>query len=209
MAESKDTGSGPVAPAQAAPAAEAPKENKSKTPLIIGIVVVIVILIGGCVAVAIVGKSLLGDRVEEAVTEDILEEVMEESIGGDADVDIDDDTFTWESEDGSGSVGEATEWPDDIPSDIPEFTYADIISHFSLGDETGSGWTLTFENADSDAINSYGGDLESDGWVIISTYSDNDVEMITAEKGNDTITCSCSNEDDTCSVIISVEVDAS
>lgn len=198
------------APAEAAPVKTEPSPSKdsggkkgNKTLIIV--IVVVVLLLGGCAAVALLGGSFLKREVEEEVSENITEEILEETVGGDAEVDIEDDSFTWESEEGSGSVGEATEWPDDIPGDIPEFTYASIISYFTLGDETGSGWTLTFEDAESGAVDSYESDLTSDGWEITSTFNTNDVEMISAEKDNYTVTCSCSSEDDTCSVIVSVE----
>ena len=195
----------------APPAGEAqqtapPADKKgNKTLLIVGGIVVVLVIVGGIAAYFVM--NALKDEVEETIAEEVTEGLLESSTGGDVDVEIDEDegSYTWETEDGSATVGTTQEWPDDIPSDIPEFTYGDIVSQFSLSEGEESGWNLGFSDADNDAVDQYQSDLEADGWEISATMTSGTVQMVTAEKGTYTVSCSCDSDDGSCAVIIYVD----
>lgn len=68
------------------------------------------------------------------------------------------------SEDGvETSIADNVEWPSNIPSIVPEFTYgrnAGVITNR----EDGTQWIIAFDNVPSDASENYAADLESKGW---------------------------------------------
>jgi hypothetical protein len=192
----------PQPAAQSSDTTEGQGKKGNSTLLIVGVVVVVLLIVGGIAAYFVM--NALKDEVEETVAEELTEGLLESSTGGDVDVEIDEDneTYTWETDEGSATIGSAQEWPDEIPSDIPEFTYGDIISQFALEEDGQGGWNLGFEDVDSGAVSQYQSDFESDGWDIVSTMTSGTVEMFTAEKDAYTVSCSCNTDDDTCAVIV-------
>jgi hypothetical protein len=201
-----DTNSMPVSPAPASspPAGENASGKKGSKTIIIVLVVLVVLAVLCGVGALVLGK-VLKDKVGDTISEEIGEELLEGATGGEVEIDADDETYTWEAEDGSGTIGSAAEWPDDIPSSIPEFTYATIESNFSLSDESGQGWSMTFSDSDANAIDRYTNDMESEGWSIVSTLTSGTVVMFTAEKDSYTVTASCDSENDACTVMVGVE----
>lgn len=192
------------APVSASPGTE-PSSGKKGNKTIIIVLVVLVVLAVLCGVGALVLGNVFKNTVEDEISEGFTEELLDTATGGQVDIDADDDSYTWETEEGSGTAGTAAEWPEDIPSDIPEFTYATIESNFSLSDETGKGWSMTFTDPDADAVDKYSSELESDGWTIVSTLASGTMKMISAEKDSYTMTVSCDTEDSGCSLMVGEE----
>jgi len=205
------TSSAPGAKSEA-PVQPTKKSNKTCLILVLVGLVVIVLLCGGCAAIAFFSRSALGDRIREAVSEnvseDIFENVMEDSIsdstGEDVNVDLDSDegTFTWESEDSSGSIGTGSEWPADMPSDVPEFMYGTIESAVSVNGTDGSGWSVSYTEAESDALAQYRGDLETAGWTISTTATVDGSTYLSAQKDARFVTCTHNVSEGTFQVIV-------
>lgn len=201
----------PATPSPSQPAStEVPK--KKNTTLIILLVLFVVLLLPCCAcgALAIFSRATFEDVVLETVDENLntnfLEEVVEKGIENgsneDVDIDLDEGQFTWDSEDGSGSMGTVSEWPDSVPSVVPEFTYGDITYAISYDDASGTGWSMSFENVDADAFDSYTSDLEDAGWTITGTYSAEGTSTLIGENGSWSVSCSCTESDQMCQVIV-------
>ncbi len=84
-------------------------------------------------ALALTGACGGGD---EEAAERIAENALEDANGGDADVDIDGDEVTIETDEGTMSMGQ--DLPSDFPSDVT-LLEGEILTAMSL---TGTGWTV-------------------------------------------------------------------
>lgn len=51
-------------------------------------------------------------------------------------------------------------WMEDIPEEVPEFTYGDVIQ----GEKGMGSWIVDFENVPADALEKYNQDLKNAGW---------------------------------------------
>ena len=132
------------------------KGSKTAVTIIIIVVVVLAILsIGGY----LVSRFLL-NKVAEQTTESLIEGVT----GGKVDIDSEGEDVSIETEDGSYSMTGDNEWPSDMPSSVPEFSYGKIeaSSKSSSGDSTN--WSVSFTDVKSDAYDSYTSELEKSGW---------------------------------------------
>lgn len=133
--------------------------------LIIIIVIVVLLLLCACSlgAMFYFGVGLFSEKVAENVIEGSLESAMEE--GGNVDVDFEEDSFQIESEDGSIYIGSASEWPSTISDKVPEFTGGTLISVMESSDESGSYWTIGYEDATSSSTSDYASELQNEGWT--------------------------------------------
>ena len=98
------------------------------------------------------------DKIEEKASEAITEKVLEESAGGDVDVDIDGDTYTIDGENGEKIEIGTSEWPsDDFFKEIPKFDSGTIAS--SIASETGT--MIVINEADAEKFSAYYDEIKS------------------------------------------------
>lgn len=142
-------------------------------------IIVILIVFGGIFLLVIAcggGAYLVGRELNESSGSS---DEQEGSVSGAEDTDSQDDSS---EEDSSLTDGLTAEWPDDMPGEVPEFTWGNIVAS-SKGKNPATDqdvWTVTFDSMDEDASEKYKQDLESNGWSIDS-YSDvGDLIMIGA-----------------------------
>ena len=143
-----------------------PKGSGSKgvTTVIIVVVVILAILgIGGWLAARYIGQK---------AGEGIAEGIIGAATGGKVDVDAGGDSLNIKTDEGSLNVGSKT-WPKDMPSVVPKFTYGSITGTLSVTDP--ASWSVTYDNADSDAYAKYQKDLQYAGFV---TKEQNEMESI-------------------------------
>ncbi|MCX7919736.1 MAG: hypothetical protein N3A72_09075 [bacterium] len=57
-----------------------------------------------------------------------------------------------ELKDGQIEVGKAAQWPADIPSDVPEFTYGKVKVVTKSEMKNKKGWNVLLENVSADAL---------------------------------------------------------
>ena len=132
-------------------------------------------------AISVMTTSCKSKREENA--ERRIERAIENATDEQVDIDIKDGEITIKTEEGemdiTGKEGEMTikmnggeitatddidTWPDEIPDDIPEFTYGDIIMLTTSNLDGGHGWTMVFENVPDDAFDKYKKDLDKKGF---------------------------------------------
>lgn len=112
----------------------------------------------------------------EDISEKVAEEVIENEVGGDADVDIDADGGEVTIEDGDGNTfTSGGDLPDDFPDDIP-LIEGDILTAASVDDGSQRGWSVTFvvEGDPESAYEDAAGRLTSAGFegeVVASTMT--------------------------------------
>jgi hypothetical protein len=139
--------------------------DKSKTTIIL--IAVGIIILGGA------GYFLLKDTF---VKSDSSQQEEESSDTEDASLKYDLGDTTVEVESGD------EEWPNDIPSTIPEFKYGDIDSTAKVANDYANSWTVICNNIEEDAFEDYKTDLEDAGFSNISTLETSEGSMLTVSK---------------------------
>ena len=110
------------------------------------------------------------DATGEKVDIDIENgEITIKTDDGEMTIKTEDDMVTIKTEDGEISTTDNIDtWPEDIPADIPEFTYGDIIVISLKQMDGGHGWSIIFENVAGDALDKYEKKLEEKGFEVLS-----------------------------------------
>ena len=120
----------------------------------VGVGVTTALLLGGCSSAA------------EGIAEGAVERALEQELGESADVEVGEDSFTVDTEDGSLTAG-AGSVPEDFPTDVPlvegEVTFAQ-----RLETADGLGWTLLVTTSGDPAAvaEQIRGDLQSNGFTV-------------------------------------------
>lgn len=115
----------------------------------------------------------------------ITEKRIEKAIDENADVTIDDDKITMETDEGTlvTDTGDK-KWPDKIPDDVPEFTYGKI-ERVSIQDmPEAKNWAIRFSGVKEDALTKYETDLKGKGFDAHTTRVINGWGNVMGEKGN-------------------------
>ena len=111
--------------------------------------------------------------------------MIEKSIGDDATVDIDDEKITIETDEGKFTTdAKATDWPKEIPNDVPKFTKGKITAVTSQEMDGADNWAIIFEDVSENAIEDYKTTLKGKGFKIIFTTTAGTGGHMAAEKDN-------------------------
>lgn len=117
--------------------------------------------------------------------ERVNEKIMETAIGNNADIDMNDEKITIETDEGKfTSDATVRSWPKEIPNDVPEFKDGKIVNASTQDVKEGKNWTLLFEEVDDKALNKYETQLKKDGFKVSSISKGGNIAHITAEKGD-------------------------
>lgn len=141
-----------------------------------------------CVAVSGCGqKSYVENKVEKE---------LEKNLGGKVDVDVDDNAVEIETEDGGLlQAGENVSLPDDFPEDV----YICEGQIMSVAQNLGvAGFQIVIKSSDeTQALGEiYKEKLAEQGWEIISTFGMGDAYMISAKKGDRSVTVTIGVDED-------------
>lgn len=130
------------------------------------------------------------------------EKLIEESIGGDAKVDIDDQKVVIETDEGTFTTdANVHSWPTDIPDAVPEFKKGKVMGATTQTMEGTNNWMILFETVPNEALEDYKKQLENAGFAISFTTVTGSGGQLAAERddlsvmlmmgdGNATITVS-------------------
>jgi len=133
------------------------------------------------------------DKIAEKASEEATEKIIEQAAGGEADVEVDKDgNFELKTKDGSIKAG-STEWPDKIPSDVPQFKDGKITSVMeSKTGENGIAYIIGIEDSSLEAVDKYKGELEANGWSVSFSGNTEESATFSAEKEKRSVTASFS-----------------
>ena len=132
--------------------------------------------------------------------EKTVEKAIEQSTGGEADVDLDDGSVKLNTNEGSLEIGEEVDLPSGFPSDIYVID-GTITAAMSTGEDT---YTASIETTKSvsEAKTKYVSELENDGWDITMTLDIGEGSTIGAEKDNRSVSISIAESDGATTVVI-------
>ena len=116
---------------------------------------------------------------KKTVTEKAMEKAFEDSMGGEANIDVDGDTVKIETEDGTLQVGTS-----ELPENWPEDIYIAEGKITSASSHTDGIFNVSIEASESvsDMQTKYKEELEKNGWTINMTFALDDNVLLGAEK---------------------------
>ena len=167
----------------------------TKMKILVGVVVVFLLLIGGCnVFMRSLGRSM-------------VERAIESASNGQADVKIGDDgKMEVKTKDGSFTTGTelSADWPKDVPV-YPESTV--VFSGSGMGDEGQNGVAAVFQSDDAstDVTSKYKEDLKAQGWTIGTTMQGNGASIFVATKDTRTLSVSIGSSEGKTSITLGVQ----
>lgn len=113
------------------------------------------------------------------------ETIIEKSIGGAANVDVDDQKIVIETEEGTfTSDASVKSWPGEIPSEVPEFAFGKMANLATQNVDESTNWTFVFEEVPASALNDYKAILKDKGFKVSSVSVPGAGGQVTGEKGN-------------------------
>ncbi len=156
-----------------------------------------VVLIASVVALAGCGKK----GASEKLAEGMLEKGLERATGGDVDLDIGGggDNVTIKTEDGTTTMSETTEWPTDMFTDVPKFTYGKVerVHRTRNNQNDEQGMTIWIVELEDGGVEKYAKDLEGAGWQSQMSIAGGEGGMVSAQKGNLGLTVAYNTQDKT------------
>ena len=124
-----------------------------------------------------------GEKSEEKAGEEVMEEVIESNMGGNAEVDIEENSFRIQTEEGEMTMtaGDSVQLPADFPKDIFIYRGADLNTAMELPE----GFNLMFQTKDdsSKVSEAYLAEMEEKGWSKEMTMDMGGQKMMVFKKG--------------------------
>lgn len=120
----------------------------------------------------------------EKTQEKTLEKAIEQGGGEKADVDIDDQKITIETEEGKMQINaDDNQWPANAPAEVPELKVGQIAGTTTSESEQGRNWSIRYTGVPTEELDRYGAVLKSKGFKI-TTMKGPKGGMVSGEKGN-------------------------
>ncbi len=107
-------------------------------------------------------------RASEKTGEKMIEKAIENATGQKADVDLSSGKAVFETGEGKMEVdSEAKSWPDDIPDDVPEFTFGKVkgVTTSTMNDT--KTWNVMYEEVQDGFIDQYDALLKEKGFETV------------------------------------------
>lgn len=121
----------------------------------------------------------------EKAQEKTLERAIEQGGGGNADVDVDNQKITIESEEGKMQINTAdNQWPSDAPPEVPKVTAGEIAGTTTSESARGRNWSIRFTGIGIEELDRYGALLKDNGFIKTSTMKAPKGGMVSGQKGN-------------------------
>lgn len=149
--------------------------------------------------VMLFGISLLVSGCGKTVNEKLAENSLENALGGDANVDLNDGSVNIETDQGTWQVGENAELPADWPADV-YVPAGKIIT--SSNTDFNQGVTIEVDKSVSEMEEEYATKIKDEGWDITMSLSMENNVMMGAEKGDKTLNITLSEEEGKTTMVI-------
>lgn len=144
----------------------------------------------GLIALALVFTlfTLSCRRASEKTGEKLMEKALENATGNKADVDLSSGKAVIETGEGRMEVNSnAKSWPDEIPGDIPEFTYGKVVAVTTSTMDGSKSWNVVFENVEDGFLDKYDAKLKEKGFETVTMKMGDKGGSIQAENNKFTV----------------------
>jgi len=115
--------------------------------------------------------------------EKAVENMIEKATGGQAEVDASSGTLKIKTAEGETQIGALTEWPSDLPGDLPKFD-GRLQSAIKMSGADGAGWIISITEVDEAAVTEYVQTLKAAGWNEAFSTTANTSLMVQLMKEN-------------------------
>jgi len=126
--------------------------------------VTVILLFGLVFLVACKNKS-----AKEEMAGKIAEKAIKDSTGKEAKVDIQGQNIRIQTKDGTGEINVTSDWPQDMPGDVPRFTMGKIKAVNKVDAGGAKNWNVVIEEAQEGALAKYADELKAKDWKIMTT----------------------------------------
>jgi hypothetical protein len=126
--------------------------------------VTVILFFGLVFLVACQNKS-----AKEEMAGKIVEKAIKDNTGKEATVDIQGNNIRIQTKDGTGEINVTSNWPQDMPGDVPRFTMGKIKA-VNKSDVGGTkNWNVVIDEAQEGALAKYADELKAKDWKIMTT----------------------------------------
>jgi hypothetical protein len=138
---------------------------------------------GLLITVAVLSCFLFSCRkASEKASEKMMEKAIENATGGKADVELGGEKVEITTSDGTFEMdGKAQSWPDEIPDDVPEFTYGKVKAVTTSTIDGVKSWNVIYEKLEDGFVDNYDSDLKEKGFETVTMKMGDNAGSITAE----------------------------
>lgn len=121
-------------------------------------------------------------RASKKTGEKMMEKTIENATGNNADVDLSDEKAVIKTDAGIIEVdSKAQSWPDEIPNDVPEFTYGKVKAVTTSNIDDTKTWNVIYEDVRDGFIDKYDAELKEKGFETVTMKIGDNGGSITAE----------------------------
>lgn len=124
-----------------------------------------------------------GKGGKTTAAEDIVAKKVEKETGEEARVGLEPGTLKVQTKEGALSVKETSEWPADIPREVPPFTLGKIRGVARMKGEDEQSWEVILGRLRKGALNDYRELLKGRGWTVEWFVENKEGGVIQAKKG--------------------------
>lgn len=126
-------------------------------------------------------KGYFNRKMSEKIGERLGEKILEKGTGGK--VDINNGSVTFTGKEGTMQVGTSAKWPEDMPSDVPNFSAGEITAAVRINNASTNGWSVIVKDVEGKQVADYVNQLQVVGWKITSQVNYG-TTMFQLEKGD-------------------------
>lgn len=122
-------------------------------------------------------------KADEKLAEGMMERTLKSATGEKADVDVNGENVTITTPQGRVEMTTTSEWPSDMFSDVPRFTYG-VVEHVSKGQDGGmQKFNVHLRDVEEGAFEKYHADIKAAGWESQAMMQGDSGGMISAQRG--------------------------
>lgn len=136
--------------------------KRRRSGLLLGVIVIF--SFGLVFLVACQNKS-----AKEEMAGKMVEKAIKDSTGKEATVDIQGKNIRIQTKDGTGEINVSSDWPPDMPGDVPRFTMGKIKAVNKTEAGGTKNWNVAIEEAQEGALAKYADELKAKDWKIMTT----------------------------------------
>lgn len=125
-----------------------------------------------------------GKSADGKASEAMAERALESATGKDVDLSIEEEKVTIEGEGFKAELSQATEWPADVPPEVPEFEQGKVERVHKSEAEGRRSWNVYYTEIKADGPDRYAALLEQGGWKVQSMKMGDKAGMLSGERGN-------------------------
>ncbi len=115
-----------------------------------------------------------------------MEKMIEKASGGKAEVDASGGSLKIKTAEGEAQIGTITEWPSDLPADLPKLE-GRVQSAIKMNVAGGASWIIGLGGVDEAAVTDYIQKLKDAGWIEAFSSSADTVMMVHLTKAEVTV----------------------